>query len=107
MCSSDLLSGCIRTINGVTPNPSGALSVVGDACVSVTAAQNGLQFEDKCSKPCCGCSELQAVTTDLVRFGDAANSLTNFMNRLEGSVNRMNLTVLGSRLGDGGGSCVG
>jgi hypothetical protein len=101
------LSGCVRTINGVTPNPSGGISVVGDSCLTVAGAQNGLQFEDRCSKPCCGCTELQAVTQDLVRFGDAANSLTNFLNRLEGSVNRMNLTVLGSRLGDGGGSCVG
>lgn len=101
----DALGDCIRTINGIGPDNTGNFGLVGDDCLALTAIQNGLQIQDTCSKPCCGCTELQAVTNDLVRFGDAANSLTNFLNRLEGSVNRMNLTVLGSRLGDAGGSC--
>jgi hypothetical protein len=107
-CVNDNIpSDCIRTINGVSPDTSGNIAITGDDCVSVSTIQNGIQLEDTCSKPCCGCTELQAVTNDLVRFGEAANSLTNFLNRLEGSVNRMNLTVLGSRLGDGGGTCSG
>jgi hypothetical protein len=103
----DNLGDCIRTINGVTPDSSGNVAITGDDCTTIIGTQNGIRIEDSCSKPCCGCSELQAVTNDLVRFGEAANSLTNFLNRLEGSVNRMNLTVLGSRLGDGGGTCSG
>ena len=104
-CADDV-TPCIRTINGYGADPSGQISVVGDACLSVVSSTNGIQLLDNCSKPCCGCTELEAVTQDLVRFGDASTSLTNFLNRLEGSVNRMNLTVLGSRLGDGGGACV-
>lgn len=107
-CVNDNTPGdCIRTINGIGPDTSGNIAITGDDCISVSAVQNGLQLEDNCSKPCCGCTELQAVTNDLVRFGEAATGLTNFLNRLEGSVNRMNLTVLGSRLGDGGGGCSG
>lgn len=98
----DDIGGCIRTINGTGPTEAGDLSMVGDACLSVTSATNSILLNDVCSKPCCGCTELEAVTADLVRFGDAATSLTNFLNRLEGSVNRMNLTVLGSNLGTGG-----
>lgn len=98
----DDIGGCIRTINGVGPTEVGDLSMVGDACLSITSATNSILLNDVCSKPCCGCRELEAVTADLVRFGDAATSLTNFLNRLEGSVNRMNLTVLGSNLGTGG-----
>ena len=100
------IGGCIRSVNGTTPNETGDIAIVGDDCLNVVSISNGLQFNETCSKPCCGCTELEAVTTDLVRFGDAATSLTNFLNRLEGSVNRMNLTVLGSRVGDGG-SCLG
>lgn len=103
----DNLGACVRTINGIHPDVTGNFGLVGDDCLTLSSIQNGLQIQDICSKPCCGCTELQAVTNDLVRFGDAANSLTNFLNRLEGSVNRMNLTVLGSRLGDAGGSCAG
>ena len=99
------IGGCVRTINGTNPAGGGNVSLIGDACLSITAIANGLQFIDSCSKPCCGCTELEAVTNDLVRFGEAATSLTNFLNRLEGSVNRMNLTVLGSRIGDNG-SCL-
>lgn len=101
----DDISSCIRTINGTPPTDGGDLSFVGDSCLSITTIANGLQLTDTCSKPCCGCTELEAVTTDLVRFGESATSLTNFLNRLEGSVNRMNLTVLGSRIGDSG-SCL-
>jgi hypothetical protein len=101
----DNIPSCIRTINGTHPTDGGDLSLVGDSCLSITAVANGLQLADTCSKPCCGCTELEAVTTDLVRFGESATSLTNFLNRLEGSVNRMNLTVLGSRIGDSG-SCL-
>jgi len=101
----DDIPSCIRTINGTEPTEGGDLSFVGDSCLSITAVANGLQLTDTCSKPCCGCTELEAVTTDLVRFGESATSLTNFLNRLEGSVNRMNLTVLGSRIGDSG-SCL-
>lgn len=103
----DPIGQCIRSVNGIVPDAGGNLAVVGDDCLNVTAVQNGIQIQDVCSKPCCGCLELQAVTNDLVRFGEASNSLTNFLNRLEGSVNRMNLTVLGSRLGDSGGTCSG
>ena len=99
------LDACIRTINGIKPDGNGNFTLVGDDCLTLSAIQNGIQLTDVCSKPCCGCTELQAVTNDLARFGDAATSLTNFLNRLEGSVNRMNLTVLGSRLGDSPGSC--
>jgi hypothetical protein len=91
---------CIRTINGIPPTAAGDFTLLSDECIQLTSQTNGIQIKDVCSKPCCGCTELQAVTQDLTRFGDASLSLQNYLNRLEGSVNRMNLTVLGSRLGD-------
>lgn len=93
---------CIKTINGIPPTANGDFTVLGDECLTVDGIVNGIRFNDQCSKPCCGCTELEAVTRDLERFGEAATSLQNFLNRLEGSVNRMNLTVLGSRLNDKG-----
>lgn len=98
----DDMAGCIRSINGFTADALGRFTFAGDTCLTIEGITNGLQFTDVCSKPCCGCTELEAVTRDLVRLGDASTTLTNFLGRLEGSVNRMNLTVLGSRLGDGG-----
>lgn len=93
---------CIKTINGIPPDEAGNFVVQGDDCLIPSGIANGIKFEDQCSKPCCGCVELEAVTRDLERFGSAATTLENYLNRLEGSVNRMNLTVLGSRLNDKG-----
>ena len=100
--TDDDTSPCISTINGISPTLGGDFSFLTDECLELTAQTNGLKIEDVCSKPCCGCAELEAVTNDLTRFGDAALTLQNYLNRLEGSVNRMNITILGSRLGDAG-----
>lgn len=98
----DTTAPCIRTINGIPPTAAGDFTIMTDQCLSITDQTNGIKIADVCSSPCCGCVELEAVTRDLTRFGDAALTLQNYLNRLEGSVNRMNITVLGSRLGDGG-----
>jgi hypothetical protein len=101
VCTDDsAIAPCIRTINGISPTAAGDFTILTDSCLSITGESNGVRIADVCSKPCCGCSELEAVTSDLTRFGDAALTFQNYLNRLEGSVNRMNLTVLGSRLGD-------
>jgi hypothetical protein len=101
VCTDDnTQSPCIRTINGISPTAAGDFTILSDSCLSISSESNGIRITDVCSKPCCGCSELEAVTKDLTRFGDAALTFQNYLNRLEGSVNRMNLTVLGSRLGD-------
>lgn len=103
VCATDDTDApCITTINGIAPTLNGDFSILTDECLSITNQQNGIKIEDVCSKPCCGCSELEAVTSDLTRFGDAALTFQNYLNRLEGSVNRMNISILGSRLGDAG-----
>lgn len=101
-CDDNADGPCVKTINGIPPDDDGNFVVQGDDCLVPQGIANGIRIEDQCSKPCCGCVELEAVTRDLERFGAAAASLENYLNRLEGSVNRMNLTVLGSRLNDRG-----
>jgi hypothetical protein len=91
---------CIRTINGIAPTAAGDFSVLSDEGMTITPINNGIRLEDASSKPCCGCAELEAVTRELTKFGDSALTFQNYLNRLEGSVNRMNLTVLGSKLSD-------
>lgn len=102
VCDDATDGPCIKTINGIPPDDNGNFIIQGDDCLIPQGITNGVKLVDQCSKPCCGCQELEAVTRDLERFGSAATSLENYLNRLEGSVNRMNLTVLGSRLNDRG-----
>lgn len=100
VCEGDATAPPIRTINGIPPTPAGDFTLLGNECLSVTGIDNGLKLADECSDPCCGCAELEAVTRDMERFGEAAATLTNFVTRLEGQVTTMQTTVLGSRLGD-------
>lgn len=100
VCQGDVTAPCIKTINGVPPTPQGDFTLRGSNCITVSAIPNGLRYSDTCSDPCCGCVELEAVTRDLARFGEAATTLSNFQSRLDGQVAVMAQVVLGSRLGD-------
>jgi hypothetical protein len=92
----------IRRINGVPPTVSGDFTLLGDDCLAIEPIQFGLQLKDICSDPCCGCEELEAIVGDLERFGEAATTLRNFVNRLEAEVAQFHAVVLGSRLNDRG-----
>lgn len=92
----------IRTLNGVPPDTSGNFTLLGNDCINIQPIANGLSLDDVCSAPCCGCEELEAVNSQIARFGDGFVTLQTFVNRLAREVSAMSLTVLGSRLGDKG-----
>jgi len=53
----------MRSINGVAIED---LVIVGDGkCVEVTTQGNTISIKDTCSEPCCGCPELEFITTHL------------------------------------------
>jgi len=94
---------CISSINGVPPNSEGQMYLVGDDCLEIgEAGANAISIADNCCAPCCGCTELEAITKDLERFLQQQANLETFVTELKASVTEMSLTVLGSRLGDRG-----
>jgi hypothetical protein len=95
---------CIRCINGVCSS-DGNFVFAQDDCIEISAIANGLSFKDTCAQPCCGCTELDAITTQINRFGDGVTTLQNFVTRLGSEVTQMSLVVLSSKLGDA--SCAG
>lgn len=101
ICTSSVVVP-IKTINGVAGTPDGNFTLLGNSCLQLTPIQYGLQANDICSQPCCGCAELAVLTSALEDFGNQARTLENFLTVLEAQVNQMNLVVLGSRLGDNG-----
>jgi hypothetical protein len=90
---------CIRLINGI-PATNGNFVLAQNSCLSATeiSGRSGLQLEDTCAQPCCGCSELDALRDQVNRFGDGITTLQNFVTRLGSEVTQMSLVVLGSRL---------
>jgi hypothetical protein len=102
VCVTAALGDCIRTINQIGPTPDGDFTVLGNDCLQVVGITNGLQLTDSCSEPCCGCTELETVTSALEQFGAQATTLENFLVSLEARVTQMDQVVLGSQLGDRG-----
>lgn len=89
----------IRFINGIPPLANGNFRILGDDCLRVSPIVNGLQLSDVCSKPCCGCNELDALIDEVRRFADGAATLQTFASTLSAEVTQMSQVVLGSRLG--------
>lgn len=67
-CSEASETSVIKTINGVSVSD---LRIEGDDCVEVDVSGNTIQIRDKCSFPCCGCRELDHITSRL-QIADAA-----------------------------------
>jgi hypothetical protein len=52
----------IRTINGIAPDASGNITFVGRSCLEIKPeGEHTLIFDDKCSEPCCTCTELVPI----------------------------------------------
>lgn len=92
----------IRFINGIPPLQDGNFRMVGNKCISIQPIQNGLSFSDLCSQPCCGCTELEALTRQIDRFADGVATLQTFVSTVSAETTQMANVVLGSRLSDNG-----
>lgn len=62
----------VMSVNGISVND---VTILGDDCVSVTKNGSIIQISDKCSKPCCGCAELDFINTKIAQLNTAINKL--------------------------------
>lgn len=92
----------IRYLNNEGPAVDGNFTLVGDSCLTFTPIANGLQVVDECAKPCCGFQELDALDSQIRKLTDGHASLQSYLNLLGVQVTQSSLTMLGSRLADGG-----
>jgi len=94
------LSGPVRTLNGVPPDSLGNINLIGDDCLKITpqATDNQVQLVDECSKPCCGCPELETLVEDQKRVRDQVQTLVNLVGRLESGISVLDtvVTAMGS-----------
>lgn len=98
VCETDDTGTAIQSINGIPPYPDGNFRFVGDDCIEIVPIDHGLQLQDKCSKPCCACDDLEAIVRQIERFADGALTLQNFVSRLQAEVGAMQSALQGSRL---------
>ena len=76
----------IRTINGVGGDAEGNLDLVSlEACLTIApdSGNNAVNFTDTCSQPCCGCTELEFLTTALSTLRDSIAKLERIAEDLQ------------------------
>jgi hypothetical protein len=101
LCQIPDTADCITSINGQT-GINGNFEIAPNDCIEIETIAGGIKISDICAQPCCGCSELNAVLSQIDRFGDGITTLQNFVTRLGSEVTQMSLVVLGSRLSSSG-----
>lgn len=103
VCEGDAALGDpVKSINGVTPDANGNINLTAAECTAIDPITNGVKISDVCSRPCCGCEELEAITRDLERFGEQAAGAQAFIDTLREAAVTMDTIVLGSKLNDKG-----
>lgn len=86
----------IRRINGIPPTTSGDFTVLGSDCLRVDEIVHGIQLNDTCSEPCCGCKELETITSALEAIRVQAATAEHILASLESRVTQMDMAVLGA-----------
>ncbi len=67
----------VKSVNGVVPDASGNLTVVGVGCAQISTTMNGLKLSDSCAQPCCGAPELALLK-------DSARNLQQYLSTYAG-----------------------
>lgn len=88
----------IRTINGIQPDETGNFQLEAVDCIRITPISNGLRLDDTCAQPCCGCSELEAIQTQVETLATQLNNLDSYANRVHGFIQQLQNVVLASNI---------
>lgn len=76
-CGSDTT---VKTINGISVQN---VALVGDDCVSVSTSGRTIKISDKCSKPCCGCAEIDFINEKISQLNTSVRKLDTYANALD------------------------
>jgi hypothetical protein len=98
-CNDIELGPCVRTINGIAPNVEGNIDILGSDCIEVkSSGQASIEVSDTCAKPCCGCTELDILVSDVTSLTSQLALLQAQIGVLAGNVDSLNNTCLSSRI---------
>lgn len=80
---------CITSINGVTGDNGGNISINGLGCMAVGSGGNTIILTDTCAEPCCGCAETNALEAQIDRVISGENTLNDFIDKLINGVEKI------------------
>lgn len=97
----------IKSLNGVSPDATGNIDFIsGNLCTVIDAqsqkAAHKILLSDFCSQPCCGCEQLEVITTELNALTKRAEGLENNIYLFASQLDTLDSTVLASRINTDG-----
>lgn len=84
---------CITSINGVTGDGDGNVSINGTGCMSIGNGNSSIILDDTCAEPCCGCAETNALEAQIDRVITGEATLTTFLSKLVDGVEKLEAQV--------------
>jgi hypothetical protein len=88
----------ILTLHGVGPDETGDIKIISKTdCLHIETDTTQISLTDNCASPCCGCEELQQITTNHEILTSKLNAVEAFEQYLQSS-----LTALHNSLGISG-----
>jgi len=87
----------IRSINGVAPDSAGNITVEGTSCLVISGGTASLTFDDSCAEPCCGCEELEVITSTLAGLQNQVETMQNTADRLNEVITTTRVNLLASK----------
>lgn len=83
-CADPTAPQCIKSINGISIDD---VEILGDGkCVEITKNGNELTITDICSTPCCGCTELEFLTSSLAILESNVSKVESYYSMLNGKL---------------------
>jgi len=63
-------TNAVRTLNGVEPDESGNITLIGRSCLTITGQPGNatLVLDDICAEPCCTCQELEPIQAKIMEL---------------------------------------
>lgn len=87
----------VKTLNGISVEN---ITLVGDDCVSVSTSGNTIRISDKCSKPCCGCAEIDFINEKIIQLNTALRKLDSYAGVLDTRLAELRASYVQSDSGD-------
>lgn len=73
----------VKTINGISVEN---VTLVGDECVQVTTDGSTIKISDVCSKPCCGCAEVDFINEKIGQLNTSLRKLESYADVLDSRI---------------------
>lgn len=98
-CEDEYTAPCIKRINGIDVED---VQIIGDGkCLEVEVSGNVIKLTDTCSEPCCGCPELEFITSHLELLQSTLTRVEQLAETLQNRYQEFISSILASTKGSG------